>query len=52
MAIVPYGPTSSFSYEREPVHDADRARTRDPGSDTTVRVAPPNQSGARGPTAH
>jgi hypothetical protein len=26
------------------VHDADRARTRDPGSDTIVRAAPPNQS--------
>jgi hypothetical protein len=39
-----YGPTSPSSYEREPVHDADRARTRDPGSDTTVRAAPPNQS--------
>jgi hypothetical protein len=44
MATAPYGPTSPFSYEREPVHDADRAQTRDPGSDITVRAAPPNQS--------
>jgi hypothetical protein len=44
MTTVLYGPTSPSSYEREPVHDADRARTHDLGSDTTVIAAPPNQS--------
>jgi hypothetical protein len=56
---APYGPTSHSNYERELVHHVDQARTRDPGSDTTVRAAPPNQSsqnsqvlgGAVGPLA-
>jgi hypothetical protein len=43
-ATAPYRPTSPSSYEREPVHDVDRAQTCDPGSDTTIRAASPNQS--------
>jgi hypothetical protein len=44
MDTAPYDPTSPSSYEWEPVHDIDRARICDPGSNITVRVALLNYS--------